>query len=355
MEDGAAVRDIEYLRGLNTAVVSGVEYGLEVLAVGEERASRIPLAVLTQSRLAARQRIPLDLVVRRYFAAKTVLNDIVFREAGKPPAIASEQLQLALAAQNSVFDQVLRKASEEYQRETEARSTSREAQKVERVQRLLRGEPCDPASLEYPLDGTHVGLVALSSDVRDPLRKLSREFDSRLLATQPFTGITWAWIGGKNAPDPESVGQWATKHWPESIPLGVGERTDALTGWRRTHSQAQAAAQLAHLESRPVVRYRDVALIAAVAQDPLLLESLKDMYLKPLSLKGNRGSALRTTLLAYFSSRRNTISAAASLGVSRQTVASRLRVIEGRFKRSVDQDGDLLHAVLRLEALRRSP
>jgi len=64
LEGGAPVREPDYLHGLNEAVRKGVEYGIEVVAVGAERAEPAPLALPAQVRLAARHRISLALVIR---------------------------------------------------------------------------------------------------------------------------------------------------------------------------------------------------------------------------------------------------------------------------------------------------
>ena len=349
MEGEATIRDIEYRQGLDRAVASGVDYGLEVLALGEERASPVPLPLLTQSRLAARQRIPLDLVIRRYVAAKETLSHFMLAESGDLPLVSPAQLHHVMTVQGSVFDRILSRASEEYQREIDNRRSPRKGHNVERIQRLLRGDPADPAPLEYPLDGTHLGLVALSSDAGAPLRALSKEFDSRMLSAKPVDGATWAWVGGKNTPDPASVKQWATKHWPESVPLGIGELIDSLSGWRRTHAQAQAAAQLAHFDPSGIARYRDIALLAAASRDPLLLNSLRDMFLDRLMLDGDRGEVLRTTLFAYFAANRNSSSAASALGVTRQTVSNRLYAVEERLRQSIGACGDLLHVALQID------
>src|SRR5215212_1458652 len=74
LEAERPVRELEYLQGLNDAVRKGVEYGIEVIAVGAERAEPAPLSLVTQARLAARYRIPLELVIRRYTAAKGIFQ-----------------------------------------------------------------------------------------------------------------------------------------------------------------------------------------------------------------------------------------------------------------------------------------
>lgn len=343
------MRELGYLRGLDEAVANGIEYGLEVIASGEAGAPDVPLPVLTQARLAARHRIPLDRVVRRYGAAKTLLAQFVLTAATEMALDNSALLLEALAAQDAVFERVLNAATEEYERERQARGTSRETRQVERVQRLLDGEMVDTARLEYDFGGWHLGLVARSPDVRPLLRRLAREADARLLTVSPSEEETWAWIGSRRSIDPQPLCRWITGQWPKSTPLGIGEPMKSLTGWRRTHEQARAAVGVAPPAGDAVARYRDVALVAAAAADPLLLASLRDMYLAPLAQAGDRAEDLRRTLRAYFEADRKGSCAAAALGVSRQTVANHLREVEQHIGQPLEACGDSLKTALRLE------
>jgi hypothetical protein len=349
MEDENAVRDIEYLRGLEAAVSSGVEFGLELITLGDSQASVLPLPVLTQARLAARHRIPLKLVLRRYLAAKTVLQDFVLRTAADLPGIRPTALHKTVAAHNASFDQLVAAVSEEYEQEMSARRTTRNAQQVDLIHRLLRGEPADGRPLGYPFDGYHLGLVVLSDEPQPLLRSLAREVDARLLTTRPSESVTWAWLGKTEAPDLMVVSKWADANWPSSVPLGLGEVARSLSGWRRTHDQARAAASLNDLSPKGLTRYRDIALHSAACRDPLLLASMREMYLVPLAQEKDRGEVLRETLRAFFAADRNSSSAASALGVSRQTVSKRLQLAEQRIEQPVAACGDLLQAALQLE------
>jgi DNA-binding PucR family transcriptional regulator len=101
-----------------------------------------------------------------------------------------------------------------------------------------------------------------------------------------------------------------------------------MEGWRLTHRQARAALPIARQSQEPAVRYGDVALIASVLQDELLVRSLRQLYLEPLAEERDGGEVLRKTLRAYFEAERNVSSAAAALGVTRKTVTNRLGVVE---------------------------
>jgi len=58
---------------------------------------------------------------------------------------------------------------------------------------------------------------------------------------------------------------------------------------------------------------------------------------------------LRKTLRAYFTTGRNITSAASALGVSRQTVGNRLRVIEEKLGRTIESCAPEIEVALRLD------
>jgi DNA-binding PucR family transcriptional regulator len=79
-----------------------------------------------------------------------------------------------------------------------------------------------------------------------------------------------------------------------------------------------------------VVRYLDHAVFLSVLRDDLLTTSLRRSFLEPLTKDRDKGTTARETLRAYFDAEQNISSAAAALGVNRQTVAGRLRAIGER-------------------------
>jgi hypothetical protein len=351
MEAEAPTRDHEYLRGLGNAVCQGVEYAIQVVGLGEERAPPVPVALITQARLAARQRIPLDMVMRRYVAAMSLLDDYLLEEASHAGVVDPALLKSAAAAHASAFEQVLASATDEYKREESAHTTSSEERRVKLVQRLLAGERVDPSPLEYDLDGHHLGLVALSADARPLLRQLAEETGGRVLPIVPSEGEVSAWIGSRDPINIEAASRWLDADWPESIPLGIGEPTQSRNGWRLTHEQARGAAFIARSSSNTVSWYRDVILLECASRDPLLRASLQEMYLSPLAEKGGRGEIWRRTLRTYFDSGCNSRAAADILGISRQTVTNHLDRVETILDRPIANCADSLRAALCLEEL----
>lgn len=345
MEADSPVRDTEYLKGLREAVSRGVEYGIEVLVASERLTPAAPLPLVSQARLAARQGIDLDMVVRRYLVAKTLLGEFMLAEAARIGLDDLVVIRDLLAAHERALDHILTQATTEYQREIEAAKSMPDFRVADCVRRLLEGEPVDTTLLNYDLELNHLGLVILAPDAKPQLRQLAKTLGGRLLSVTVSQSVVWAWIGTGEPVDPAEITNWAKAGWSDSAPLGIGEPAAGPNGWRKSHGQARAAAQLAAMASGSSVRYRDIALLTTAARDPLFLASVAELYLRPLGPKD------RETLRAYFRAGSNGSTAAAVLGVTRQTVAKRLEAIEEQIGQPVAECADVLHTALRLEAL----
>src|SRR6185295_7386978 len=82
ISDPADVADPDYVDGLRAALASALDYGLAAIEHGEDRAPPPPAPLLSQARLAARNGVGLDTVLRRYVAGYTLLGDCLVDEAG---------------------------------------------------------------------------------------------------------------------------------------------------------------------------------------------------------------------------------------------------------------------------------
>jgi DNA-binding PucR family transcriptional regulator len=142
---------------------------------------------------------------------------------------------------------------------------------------------------------------------------------------------------------------------PGGLTISVGEPGGGLSGWRLSHRQAAAALPIALRRAQPIVRYAEVGLIASAYQDEVLRASLRQLYLEPLERDRDHGAAARETLRAYFDANGNTTSAAAALGVTRQTVNNRLRAVEQRLGRCIGECASELSTALGLEELDQVP
>jgi PucR C-terminal helix-turn-helix domain len=333
-------QDPEYRRGLRAAVPVAISYGLVAIELGD--IPPIPAELLAQARLDVRYEVALGDVLKRYVAGRSLFDDFVFEEIEKSPKLAGRWSKTLLRSQAMLFEHLIGAVADEYDREARAMSRAGQTTVTERINRLLAGELLDTSRLEYDFGGHHVGVVAEGEDVTRSIRSLAKAIDARLLLAEPQEDVAWAWIGTRRPVDRGDIGVWVAKHWPEQLRLALGEAGLGLVGWRLTHHQARAAFTHACHGQVRVARYADVALDVSVAQDQLLMASLKAIYLAPLERQRGNGAILRETLSAYFAADRNRASAAAALGVSRQTVAKRLRTVEEALSQSlIDRAPDL--------------
>jgi hypothetical protein len=349
ISDPRAVADPAYLQGLNGALAAAIEYRLAVLEAGERAAPPIPTALLAQARLDARDRVSLDTVLRRYFAGNVLFGDFLVNEAERAE-VPSAVLRQLLAVQATVGDRLIAAVSAEYAREAENRPTTPAERRRETVKSLLAGELVDHSELGYELDGHHLALMARGEGAEELMRGLAGAVDRRLLAVQREEEPTWAcWLGGRRQLTAERALEALAGEVPEGVFVTVGEPGEGLAGWRFSHQQAKAAQPIAERRGEPLVRYADVALLAAIARDDLIATSLRQLYLTPLERARDGGKVARETLRAYFEAERNVSSTAAALGVDRRTVRNRLGAIEDLLGRPLKGAEADLEIALRLD------
>ncbi|HEY6730644.1 MAG TPA: helix-turn-helix domain-containing protein [Solirubrobacterales bacterium] len=350
VSDPSLAGDPDYVTGLRTAVSAAVGYALAAM-VNRGRHEAIPATLLEQARHAARAGVPLDTVLRRYIAGYTLLGDFIVEEIERDGSLRPVDLQRLLRAEAALLDRVITAIADEYTAEVQRRSRSSERRRVEAVEKLLDSELVDTTPLDYDLDGWHIAALVSGPAAEPALRQLARDLDRRLLLISHDETTTWAWFGGRRRIECSDLARRAERTWPDGPFLVLGEPGQGLSGWRLTHQQAAAALPVALRRSSKVVRYADVGLLASALQDEVLVRSLKHLYLEPLAEERDGGETLRETLRAYFAAEGNVSSAAAALGVTRQTVTNRLRVAEARIGRGVDTCGAELRAALGLQRL----
>jgi DNA-binding PucR family transcriptional regulator len=346
--DPAEAADPEYAQGLRAAVSAALDFGLEAVERGEERSPQIPVLLLAQARLAARNNVPLDTVLRRYFAGYSLLGDFLMEEAQSE--LAPAEMKRLMQTQSALCDQLLAAVSKEYEAEGKKHHRSPEQRRAEQVRRLLRGESQDASRLAYEIEGMHhIGVVAIGAGAEEALHELQGELDRSLLVVNPGEEMLWAWLGGRRAVPAERILERLKTQGAQPLAAAaIGECGEGLQGWRLSHRQAATAFALARRGPEPVVRYAEVGLIASILKDEILCASLRQLYLEPLARGSDGGKALRETLRAYLNTGRNFSSAAARLKVNRRTIASRLRIIEEMLGHRLDQDTLELEAALRL-------
>jgi hypothetical protein len=334
LADPSGIDNPAYAQGLRIAVETAIDYGLESIGSRNARELPIPSQLVGQARLAARSGVGLDTVLRRYFAGYTLLADFLIDETEKGRLMGGPALQRFLRAQAALFDRLLVAVSEAHGQADEPNLADR---RLAIVERLLEGELVDDAELGYATEDWHLAVVVTGEGSVEGLRRLSSSLDRRLLWVRTMAGPIWAWLGSRTALEADELIARLASDWPDEGTLALGEPAKGVVGWRRSHRQAKAAATLMGGGADGVVRYADVALKIAVQQDELLVTSLAEVYLSPLAAERDGGAVARETLRAYFSAGRNVSSAAAALGVSRQTVRNRLKSIEDRLGHPIDR------------------
>jgi PucR C-terminal helix-turn-helix domain/GGDEF-like domain len=347
ISDPREVPDPAYLQGLEGALEAAVEYRLAVLEGGERRAPAVPPVLLAQARLDARDGVLLDTVLRRYFAGNALFGDFLVEEAERAE-VPSSSLRSLLAAQATMADRLIAAVSAEHAREAKIRPANASERRRETVKRLLAGELVDHSELGYDLDGHHLALMAKGESAPEAMRGLAARLDRRLLAVSREEEPVWAcWLGGMRPLEPERALRALAELPLDGVFVALGEPAAGLAGWRFSHRQAKAALPIAEQRGQAVLRYADVALLAAVLRDDLTATSLRRLYLEPLESTRDGGEAARETLRAYFAAERNISSTAAVLGVDRRTVSNRIRAIEDLFERPLkDFATDLETALL---------
>lgn len=337
-----------YVEALRGAIPAAVEHAFDAIEVGEERSGPTPAAIFVQAAASARSNVGLEVVMRRYAAGYSTISDILHQEVralGEDSLGAYAALQRDLTA---LFDRFVVEVSETYRREEGQGSPSPRRRREERIRRLLAGDLVDAAGLDYRIESIHLAVIVSGPDPEEGAIALARRLDRRLLVGECSIGRCAAWLGGRDLSHDEEVAEAAAEAAGGLRRLTLGEPGEGLSGWRRSRRQAEAAYLVAERSEATVVRYRDVALVAAALRDPDLSHFLEETYLVPL---GSERSYLRSTLLAFLERNRNATSAAAALGIGRQTVTSRLRAVEETLGRPLETCAAQIETALRLGEL----
>lgn len=245
-------------------------------------------------------------------------------------------------------------------RELVASARPHEHRRVELVGRLLAGEqPAAASELDYELDGEHIAVILSGAGAEQAVRELARRADRRLLCVTQEDQTVWAWLGGRYSLEMSVLTRLLAAPWlGEAQPtVALGEPGQGPRGWRLTHRQARAALAVAQRRgagSPRTTRYGEVALLAAALKDEMVAGALTATYLLPLEDDRGGGRVLRETLRAYLAAEHNVSSAAATLGVVRNTVKNRLRTIEAILERSLRPCPAELEVALALDELGES-
>jgi hypothetical protein len=229
------------------------------------------------------------------------------------------------------------------------RRASPDAEKLGAVRETLAGRQA--GSLKYPLQGSHIALVASGPDVEAlELPEASRGHGT-LLSVSPEPNWRWSWIAVERGGVAALLGVLRRLTVPPEVHVAFGGPDTGRRGFRTAHERASAAHWAATVRGEALLFHSDVALeLLALANEPAARE-FAARELAPLAIEGERGLVLRATLHAYFRAGHNAASAAAVLGVHERTVTNRLRALEQRLGAPVTSRRAELETALRIAEL----
>lgn len=341
-----------YAVGIEDAVAAVFDYVLACLTAGTTAVEPVPFTALEQARRAAKAGIGLDVVLRRYTAGDRALRRILTRElAGLDSRVADN----VYAIVDDAIDMVMQCVATEFDAEAARLSRSSNPALVLALG-LLKEEVQVPELDGYLLDRWHIGLVTDSTPPRASLLRLAKDLGAQSLVVDSQLGQSWAWLGKNRPVLADSVEAALNKIIGQHWAFGLGEPRRGLAGWRLTHMEARAAAELPGAAARKVTRMRRHVLEAAVLENRAFKESLIATYIEPLEDDSAKLAAdLRETLHAYLRSGQNAKSAAELLGIDRHTVFRRVRKVEELVGERVEDCFAQLDIALRLAMISDRP
>jgi hypothetical protein len=345
---------VENMSEIEAAVSAGVDHGIRSIEREGGGSGPIPAVLLEQAEKAARRGLELELLLRRYLTAYSLYCDQLIQAAQEAVPTHGSILRSAMRGQGILFERTLLGVMQQYTREQRSRAQP-EWHLAARVKKLLAGEQLDADKLGYDFGLWHVGAIVGGSAAVDSLRRYGQASGHRLLVVRPEADVAWAWVGARRQVPVDDLVSAISTEIPAGAIVAIGEPARGIEGWRLTHQQADVAFTMARHAPGRVVTYASVGLLASVSRDRLLARSLRQLYLVPLAESRDGGATLRRTLRAYFAAEGNTSSAASGLEVSRQTVGTRLRTVEGRLGRTIESCAPALQLALQLADLDESP
>jgi DNA-binding PucR family transcriptional regulator len=263
--------------------------------------------------------------------------------------------------------------TEYYMVERERRLRGTSAMRSEQVRMILDGSPVDnrnaSATLRYRLDRKHVAYLVWTTGATldapngnvlfGEMERVAANVAALMGATDhltvPLGGYLACWAGFLRAPRAETLTgtlPLVTNSW---INVSLGQISDGIGGFRRSHEEAVLARRVHQLRSQErqptCVRFADVALEVMLTHSRDEARRFVSQQLGDLAAEDKSVARLRETLRVFLEENGSFQSAAARLGVHKNTVAYRIRRAEELLGHGVKERQLELQTALRLAPL----
>jgi DNA-binding PucR family transcriptional regulator len=211
------------------------------------------------------------------------------------------------------------------------------------------------AYLDYDFDLWHVGIILKGRGAAAAGRLFAERLGFRSLHGEREEELAWIWLGSRREPSIGDIVRSAYEQIPAPTRVAIGEPRQGLDGWRLSHREAQAAAQVMSRKPARVTRGSDVVLLAAVLNDETLVRSLLDTYLVPIEEIGNRSEVVLDTLRSFLSAGWNAAAASEELGIDRHTIRKRIKRVEKALDQPLHTCSAELQVALEIADLEEEP
>jgi hypothetical protein len=327
-------------------VAAGLDFGMSML-LEEERELEVPPVLLSHARSAGRLEVPLDLLLRGYIGGYNVFTEHAHQAVEKLSKHPRAELRVRLQKTTCHLERTLDAVAAEHRDAAAQANGGSHSYNARLVRRILAGADVDATSLCYDFNGWHLALVLGKLNDVEALHTAARRLGGRLFLVEMDGSTSWAWIRTGRRITSAQLCKQVGVLMEKGFTAAIGEPGRGFEGWQLSHQQARAIFPYA-CQTSAVLQYSDVALLATIANNPVLARSMRAMYVEPLLGPRSADELLVKTVQAYLQANRNVSSAAAALNVSRQTVRNRLRSAEERLGKPLDRCGAEVEIALRL-------
>ncbi|WP_354700707.1 hypothetical protein DSM112329_00993 [Paraconexibacter sp. AEG42_29] len=339
-----------------------------------------PPELLFQVGVMVRDGIPLGPLLQILQLAHGALADAWderITTAGLSPALQARTMRLAHQLTFAWFAGLTAQLTAAYAREHARAARTPDAKRREAVLAALSGRSVDVDALSrtaaHEFRRHHVGLVLwhgapaggdvpAALDVPRPLVLAAREVALRLGAPPPLlvpaaSAVAWGWVALPAAPAADALRAAVDAARPADTWIASGDPAPGLDGFRATHADALAAAQVAMLgagtaapDGGGTARYDDVELVALLADDLPRARRFALRRLGDLARDDPDHAVLRATLLVYLEEHGSRTATASRVGVHPNTVTNRARAAEALIGRPLTERPVELQVALALAA-----